>query len=113
LQSQHDDHVGLGPVEETARPVVTGPMERELLGEECRTVRTLPNGQGRLVRYQVVLRDDRYAYVAKLEGLEGPDIEDLRIDFLDTIATIEAIPLPLEARGARGTRNEPIFMWSD
>ena len=109
-QNLHDERVGLGPAEEIKNLAMVGPAERELRGEEWRTTRALPNDQGKIVRHQVVLRDERYLYVAKLEALEGDELEALHRAFSETVGTIEAIPLPLSARSTNSTLTG---MWSD
>lgn len=110
LQSLHDERVGLGPAKEVRNLAMVGPVERELRGEEWRTTRELPNKQGKLVRYQVVLRDERYLYVAKLEAFECDELEALHRAFSETVGTIEPIPLPL---AERSTNAKPTGMWSD
>ncbi len=105
-QIQHDDHVGLGRGDDTRRVAMVGGLR----GEEWEMVRVLPDHAGKMVRYLVVLRDDRYTYSAKLEALQGPHLVGLHETFAELIGTFEAIPMTITARA-----NHPsIFeIWSD
>ena len=102
----HDQAVGLVGGSETRKLAEVNLLH----GDEWEMVRPLPDGQGKLVRHLVVLRDERYTYAAKLEALEGNQLPNLMTAFHDLVRSFQPVPAPLQARNDRGSIFE---IWTD
>lgn len=112
LQNIHDERVGISNDDEVCQAAFTPDWKRGkgLGGEEWTTRRSLPGDAlaGKILRYFVVLRDERYYYAAKLETVDGPHADKLHETFVSTIGTIEPLP---EANVARTSASDPFSMW--
>lgn len=113
-QNLHDIRVGLGEGQEVRRLAMAGSPQRPLHGDEWHTIRELPDAAGaarKMERFLVVLRDDRYLYVAKLEALAGPRVAELHRTFSAMIGTFEPIPHAVAQHGAQP--DSPFGLWSE
>lgn len=104
-----DRRRGLLPADETAL-APTPTRQQELESEQWKSVRDV--GIGKMVRYLVVLRDDRYFYPLRLEALDHEGIEAEHMTLLETAGTVESLRTPvITASGEVPT--EAFTMWED